>query len=82
MLEHPGLNKRQGPPPPRQEHPRTRGGRRPRLDHPWRTRYGEPQPQNWNIQGGRHRRSPHPPDWSVRGKVAARGKGERRPRPR
>ena len=35
-----------------------------------------------NAQGGSTRRGPHPPRWSVQGKVAARGKRNRRPRPR
>ena len=69
-------------------------GRRPGLDHPGQNKKDRPQPHDWIIRekwpaalgrivrGGSSRRSPHPPDWSVQGKVAARSEGDMKPRPR
>ena len=62
-------------------------GRRPGLEHLGQnetTGAGE----RWsaapgrNVRGGSTRRGPHPSGWSIQGKVAARGEGTRRPRPR
>ena len=36
---------------------------------------------DWIVQGGSSRRSPHPLDWSIRGKEVARSEGDRRARP-
>ena len=85
-LEHPGWNRQQEPPHPRHESGGTRGGQTP-----WTRASGAEQEgaattagaaERWYAAPGILRRGPHPPGWSVQGKVAARGEGNRRPRPR
>ena len=67
-------------------------GRRPGLEHLGQNKKERPQPPGPQKDGMPPRagmpgadqleRVPTPQSWSVRGKVAARGEGNRRPRPR
>ena len=91
-LEHPGWNNQHEPPYPRHKSRGTRGGQTPRTGASGAEREGAATitgaGERWyaapgrNARGGSTRRGPQPPSWSIQGKVAARGEGNRRPRPR
>ena len=90
-LEHSGWNRQQEPPNPLHEIQGTRGGQTPRTGASGAEREGVATTtgawERWfaapgrNARGRSTGRGPHPPARSVQGTVAARGEGNRRPRP-
>ena len=83
--DNPGWIRQQEPPPPGLDRRGTRGGQTPRTGSSGAEQEGTATTQGagkiWPAAQST-RRGPYPPGRSVRGSVAARGEGNRRPRPR
>ena len=86
------VDRQQEPTHPRHENRRTRGGQTSLTGRSGLEQEGAATSpgagERWSAapgriaRGGSTRRGPHPQDWSLQGKEAGRGGGNRRPRPR